>query len=261
MLLYLYDDFSNSEFEKSKVIFFVSTCTIVSLLYDLSPIFLTIFVCTLIFKMNFRMIIRFGLLIASILPFAIHKLWEIIGGGRVDGNTGYISQALDTARYLIFDRNFYENMFRFFNSFINFFTSQLFANGFLLFGLGIIGLMFSPKCRLKTISIIFLLSMGFYFTIFDWTGVEIKGYPRIFSATWFIYVIFSSYFINRITLKLGNKKIRYFTQVATILIIIFYSNSDLMGYPHPYTALQFGSATLGFETEDNNSGLYVEIPS
>jgi hypothetical protein len=260
-LFYLFDDLSNAKFGTSKAIFFISICAIVSLLYDLSPIFLTLFICTLIFNMNFKIIVRFGLLTASILPLAIHKFWEILGGGRVDeNNVAWISQALDTSKYLMSDRNLYENLFRLCNSFINFFTSQMHANGFILFGLGIIGLLLSPKCRFKTSSIIFILSMGFYFTIFDWTGVEIKDYPRIFSATWFIYVIYTSYFINRLTLQLANRRLRFFIQAAAILMIIAYSNSDLIGYPHPYTALQFETAILSFETEENNSGLYVEVP-
>ena len=102
--------------------------------------------------------------------------------------------------------------------------------------------------------------MGLYFAIFDWTGVEIKDYPRIFSATWFTFVIYSSYLISRITLKLANKKIRVFVRVGIIMMILIYSNSDLFGFPHPYTTLQFENATLSFKTEKYNSELYVEVP-
>jgi hypothetical protein len=261
VVYYLFDKLSDSNFKISNYIFFISICAIVSLLYDLSPIFLTVFFCTYVFTTNFRVILRFGLLVCLILPLAIHKFWEILGGGRVDeNNVAWISQAIETASYLFSERNLLENLFRFCNSFINFFATQLYANGFLLFILGTIGLIISPKSRLKTSSFIFIFSMGLYFAIFDWTGVEIKDYPRIFSSTWFTLVIYSSYLISRITLKLANKKIRVFVRVGIIMMILIYSNSDLFGFPHPYTTLQFENATLSFKTEKNNSGLYVEVP-
>jgi len=228
-------------------IYFGLFASILSLTYDLVPILIGLLFYCIIYRRQVTLLI--GILWAIFLPSLVSFIYESQGGSTSGSNSKYIGESLRGILGLISNHEYHFMLSKTAADLLNYPSFLEKVVGLPAICLAVLGFITFNNIKIKSLTILLLLSSIFVYLFFSIPNSELSDYPRIHFHPLGILIFLAGFGLNFLVKLI--LKLRASATIQKLLIngvfgllilwMLYLGNSDLFGKPDRILGIQFDS--------------------